>query len=122
MDDRGREAEEARRSLASMSRETGLLGGARMREDEGEAPDAVEIWAKRVGRALGVIFVVILVINLFTGWFFEKEAQMDWTLAKAPAVEDFQALADAAYAGLPEEFRALCEGLVIHIDDFPDEE
>ena len=70
MDDREREAEEARRSLASMSRETGLLGGARMREDEGEAPDAVEIWAKRVGRALGVIFVIILAINLFTGWFF----------------------------------------------------
>jgi hypothetical protein len=70
MDDREKQAEEARRSLASMSRETGLLGGARMREDEGEAPDAVEIWAKRVGRALGVIFVIILAINLFTGWFF----------------------------------------------------
>jgi predicted Zn-dependent protease with MMP-like domain len=47
---------------------------------------------------------------------------MHWTHAKAPSLEDFQALADAAYAGLPEEFRALCEGLVIHIDDFPDEE
>ncbi len=70
MDDREKQAEEARRSLASLSRETGLLGGARMREDGGEAPDAVEIWAKRVGRALGLIFVVVLVINLFTGWFF----------------------------------------------------
>src|SRR4051794_24625584 len=49
-------------------------------------------------------------------------ARIDWTLAKAPSLEDFQALADAAYAALPEEFRALCEGLVIHIDDFPDEE
>jgi predicted Zn-dependent protease with MMP-like domain len=49
-------------------------------------------------------------------------ARMDWTLAKAPSLEDFQALADAAYAALPEEFRALCDGLVIHIDDFPDEE
>ena len=47
---------------------------------------------------------------------------MHWTHAKAPSLEDFQALADLAYAGLPEEFRALCEGLVIHIDDFPDEE
>jgi hypothetical protein len=70
MDDREREAEDARRSLASLSRETGLLGGARMREDEGDAPDAVEIWAKRLGRALGLIFLVVLVINLFTGWFF----------------------------------------------------
>ena len=27
-----------------------------------------------------------------------------------------------AYAALPAEFRAMCEGLVIHVDDFPDEE
>jgi hypothetical protein len=70
MNDREKQAEEARRTLASLSRETGLLGGARMRDDEGETPDAVEIWAKRVGRALGVIFVIVLAINLFTGWFF----------------------------------------------------
>jgi hypothetical protein len=70
MIDREKQAEEARRTLASLSRETGLLGGARMREDEGAAQDAVEIWAKRVGRALGVIFVILLAINLFTGWFF----------------------------------------------------
>ncbi|MDB5544048.1 MAG: hypothetical protein JWO64_1197 [Hyphomicrobiales bacterium] len=70
MNDREKQAEDARRTLASLSRETGLLGGARMRDDDGGAPDAVEIWAKRVGRALGVIFVVLLAINLFTGWFF----------------------------------------------------
>jgi hypothetical protein len=70
MDDREKQAEEARRKLASLSRETGLLGGARMRDDEREAPDAVEIWAKRIGRVLGLIFLVFLVINLFTGWFF----------------------------------------------------
>jgi hypothetical protein len=70
MNDREKQAEEARRSLASLSRETGLLGGARMRDNDGAEPDAVEIWAKRVGRALGVIFVIILAINLFTGWFF----------------------------------------------------
>lgn len=70
MTDREKQAEEARRSLASMSRETGLLGGARMGDDDGGAPDAVEIWAKRVGRGLGVIFVIVLAINLFTGWFF----------------------------------------------------
>lgn len=45
-----------------------------------------------------------------------------WASRKAPSLEDFQALADAAYAGLPEEFRALCDGIVIHIDDFPDAE
>ena len=50
------------------------------------------------------------------------DAPRDWTHAKAPSLEDFQLLADAAYAALPAEFRALCEGLVIHIDDFPDQE
>lgn len=45
-----------------------------------------------------------------------------WSSRKAPSLEDFQAMADAAHAALPEEFRALCEGLIIHIDDFPDAE
>jgi len=48
--------------------------------------------------------------------------QIDWAGAKAPSLADFQTLADAAYATLPDEFRAMCEGLVIHIDDFPDED
>ena len=69
MSDREKEAEEARRTLASLSRDTGLLGGASMREEPGEA-DAVEIWAKRIGRTLGLIFLVLLAVNLFTGWFF----------------------------------------------------
>jgi hypothetical protein len=47
-----------------------LLGAVDMRTDAGEAPDAVEIWAKRIGRALGLVFLVVLAINLFTGWFF----------------------------------------------------
>ncbi len=32
--------------------------------------DRVEVWAKRVGRILGYILLVILTVNLFTGWFF----------------------------------------------------
>jgi hypothetical protein len=70
MNDRDQIAEEARRSLAALSRESGLLGGVNMRPDAGEAPDAVEIWAKGIGRALGLVFLVVLAINLFTGWFF----------------------------------------------------
>lgn len=31
-------------------------------------------------------------------------------------------MAHAAYATLPAHFRALCEGLVIQVDDFPSEE
>jgi predicted Zn-dependent protease with MMP-like domain len=48
--------------------------------------------------------------------------RIDWTHAKAPSLEDFQSMADAAFAALPADFRALCEGIVIHIDDFPDQE
>ena len=33
-----------------------------------------------------------------------------------------EALADAAYAALPTSFTRLCEGLVIRVEDFPDEE
>ena len=35
--------------------------------DEG---DPVEVWAKRVGRILGYALLVVLIVNLFTGWFF----------------------------------------------------
>ncbi|GJD81084.1 metallopeptidase family protein [Methylobacterium gregans] len=42
--------------------------------------------------------------------------------AKAPSLAEIEALADAAFAGLPEEFRALCAGVRIVVDDFPDAE
>lgn len=41
---------------------------------------------------------------------------------KSPTLADVEAIAEAAYARLPEDFRALCDGLVIKVDDFPDEE
>ena len=40
----------------------------------------------------------------------------------APTLADFEALAQAAFDGLPAEFRALCEGVVVKVDDFPDDE
>jgi predicted Zn-dependent protease with MMP-like domain len=46
----------------------------------------------------------------------------DWTHLHAPSLADFEALAEAAYARLPEEFRALCQGVVIRVEDFPDDE
>lgn len=45
-----------------------------------------------------------------------------WYGAGAPSLDDIEALAQAAYARLPETFRALCDGLVIQVDDFPTEE
>lgn len=41
---------------------------------------------------------------------------------QSPTLADIEALADAAFARLPESFRSLCEGVVIRVDDFPDEE
>lgn len=32
--------------------------------------DPVEVWAKRVGRIVGYALLVVLIVNLFTGWFF----------------------------------------------------
>jgi predicted Zn-dependent protease with MMP-like domain len=45
-----------------------------------------------------------------------------WAETRAPSLAEIEALADAAFAALPEEFRTLCAGVCIHVDDFPDEE
>ena len=42
--------------------------------------------------------------------------------SRAPSSEDIDALARLAYAQLPPEFLKLCEGLVIQVVDFPDDE
>jgi predicted Zn-dependent protease with MMP-like domain len=41
---------------------------------------------------------------------------------KAPTLDDIEALADAAYAAMPSRFTRLCEGLVIRVEDFPEDE
>jgi predicted Zn-dependent protease with MMP-like domain len=41
---------------------------------------------------------------------------------KPPTLEDIEALADAAFASLPSRFTRLCEGLVIRVEDFPEED
>lgn len=45
-----------------------------------------------------------------------------WTDALAPSLEDFAALAEAAFAALPEPFRGLAAEAFIRVDDFADEE
>ncbi len=42
--------------------------------------------------------------------------------ALAPSLDDIEALAREAYVRLPATFQALCEGLVIRVEDFPTEE
>jgi predicted Zn-dependent protease with MMP-like domain len=41
---------------------------------------------------------------------------------RAPTAEDIDMLAEAAFARLPGSFRRLCDGLVIQVVDFPDDE
>jgi predicted Zn-dependent protease with MMP-like domain len=45
-----------------------------------------------------------------------------WRPAKAPSLAEFEALAIAAFRRLPANFRALCQDLVIRVDDFPSDE
>jgi predicted Zn-dependent protease with MMP-like domain len=42
--------------------------------------------------------------------------------AADPSPAEFEALAHTAYARLPPEFRALCQDLVIRVEDFPTRE
>jgi predicted Zn-dependent protease with MMP-like domain len=47
---------------------------------------------------------------------------LTWRRRAAPSLAQFEAMAADAYARLPAQFRALCEDLVIRVDDFPSEE
>jgi predicted Zn-dependent protease with MMP-like domain len=40
----------------------------------------------------------------------------------APTLAQLEALAYEAFARLPTRFRQRCEGLIIHVEDFPDDE
>ncbi|HSM19373.1 MAG TPA: metallopeptidase family protein [Hyphomicrobiales bacterium] len=43
----------------------------------------------------------------------------DWASLEAPSLEELERLARQAYAALPQEFRNLCDQLVIRVEDFP---
>lgn len=47
---------------------------------------------------------------------------MSLSSLKAPTLAEIEQLADAAFAALPEVFRAMCGTLIIKVDDFPGEE
>ena len=40
----------------------------------------------------------------------------------APPLADIERLADEAFARLPDSFRRLCEGVVVRVEDCPDDE
>lgn len=45
-----------------------------------------------------------------------------WTERTAPSLDDFEEIASAAFAALPEEFRALAGEVPCVVQEFPDEE
>jgi predicted Zn-dependent protease with MMP-like domain len=45
-----------------------------------------------------------------------------WTTAKAPSLAEMETIAHEIFERLPGSFRALCEGVVIRVDDFPTDE
>ena len=47
---------------------------------------------------------------------------MDWNDAVSPTLDEIEALARDAFAGLPEEFRALTGDVVFIVQDFPDKD
>jgi predicted Zn-dependent protease with MMP-like domain len=47
---------------------------------------------------------------------------MAWRGLPAPSLGEIEVLAAEAYARLPEDFRKLCDNLIIQVADFPTEE
>ena len=45
-----------------------------------------------------------------------------WTELKALTLAEMEAMAHEVFERLPAHFRALCEGVIIRVDDFPAEE
>ena len=45
-----------------------------------------------------------------------------WTEAKAPSLEEMEAMAHEVFERLPKAFRTLSEGVIIRVDDFPTQE
>ncbi|OKO78508.1 Zn-dependent protease [Bradyrhizobium sp. NAS80.1] len=45
-----------------------------------------------------------------------------WTKLKAPSLAEMEAMAHDVFERLPAEFRRLCEGVILRVDDFPTDE
>jgi predicted Zn-dependent protease with MMP-like domain len=42
-----------------------------------------------------------------------------WTSQKSPSLAEIEVMAHEIYARLPARFKTMCEGLIIHVEDFP---
>ena len=63
--EREEEAERARRDLARMHEQSEKLLGPGQQEGPGEQEeDFAEVWGKRIGRGMGIVFALFLVVYL----------------------------------------------------------
>lgn len=49
-----------------------------------------------------------------------RERHLDWSETKAPTLEEFERIAQAAFSELPDHFRARCVDVIVRVQDFPD--
>jgi predicted Zn-dependent protease with MMP-like domain len=45
-----------------------------------------------------------------------------WRPLRAPTLAELEVMAEEAFRRLPQRFRALCDGLIIRVEDFPTDE
>jgi predicted Zn-dependent protease with MMP-like domain len=45
-----------------------------------------------------------------------------WRPLRAPTLAELEMMAEEAFRRLPQRFRALCDGLIIRVEDFPTDE
>ena len=50
------------------------------------------------------------------------QAPSGWIDRTSPTLAEFEDMAQAAFDALPATFRRLCEGVVIRVDDWPDDD
>ena len=63
--EREAEADRAKRDLARMHEQSEkLLGPGQQTGSGGEEEDFAEVWGKRIGRGLGLVFVLFLIVHL----------------------------------------------------------
>jgi len=49
-------------------------------------------------------------------------AESDWADLEAPGIDEFETIARAAFAGLPDKFRGPCGNILFMVQEFPDED
>ncbi len=73
-DDRAREAkaalDRAERESTGFADSALAKMGDHFAAREADPQDGAELWGRRIGRILGAVFLILLLINLFTGWIF----------------------------------------------------